>query len=402
MLCRLVAMAANVLQTFQELAVQFGWEQEVVNWCVDAGGLAAATINDFIMAATSESDWASIVNLIPNIQNKLQQTSRLRQAWKALRDATDDQDKLKRKRLDDVDLDSLLQQPVLDSLQDQFWVRYHLSLPPYLAPSDSLISRLSKELEKRVLSVRDVFKTKTQEQQIRRQKKRTDLGGKLTLIQEDDDEDIHVHESFHNYLEMLLTLMYAYSIAGGSRLASAPVQELRTTPSYEVVQCPLDIMMRYYYRAAHSVQKVPHTKQLTWLQHRDEAERARWVDQHRNTSMELGAIVHTTFYQRESMWEPPLDDDVSTQKQFGSPQPKTAGKGKGKEASKKAPADASAGSIASHFRDGTKLCAAFQTAKGCPKKECDKHLCAVVLSSGRVCGGRHAAVNHENVSTQKR
>ena len=127
---------------------------------------------------------------------------------------------------------SLLQQQQLDTLSEMFHVRYHISLPPWLAPSDALVSRLSKELEKRLLSVRDVVKSKTLEHQLRRQKKKVMLSEHITLLQDEQDEEAQGPHTVAAYLDALLTLLYAYAVARVSRLPTAPAVEskLRTRP----------------------------------------------------------------------------------------------------------------------------------------------------------------------------
>ena len=47
--------------------------------------------------------------------------------------------------------------------------------------------------------------------------------------------------------------------------------------------------------------------------------------------------------------------------------------------------------VAKTFRDGTKLCQQFQRG-ACKNRACkEKHVCASVMRSGRVCGGSHPA-----------
>ena len=392
-----------VRQAFEELAVQFGLEPSFAEWAVDPQGLGAASVNDFIFAADGEAGIGALVNTIPNVANKLLMTSRLRQTWRALRDATEAQEALKRKRVDDTDLDALLQQQVLDTLQDQFHARYHLTLPPHLAPADALVSRLAKELEKRVLSVRDVWKSRNQEHQLRRQKRRTALTDSLTLVQDEADDDPQVPHTVQCYLELLQTLLFAYSIAGVTRLPNAPQVESRTTDSTTVVQAPLDVLMRYFWRCAQKVQTVPGPRQLTWLTNKDEQERSRWVDVFRNSSMEFGQVVSQVFQQREAMWEIQDSEPPSPKKQQDR---SLSGAGKGSSSKGKGMGSGSKGmgqkaqsqpiQFAKAFRDGSLVCAAFNSSRGCALKEAcqEKHLCSVILQSGRVCGGRHTAFNH--------
>ena len=49
---------------------------------------------------------------------------------------------------------------------DQFWTRYKVSYPPHLEPADAGVSRLSREITKKLLIVRDVNKWRTMLHQV--------------------------------------------------------------------------------------------------------------------------------------------------------------------------------------------------------------------------------------------
>ena len=52
--------------------------------------------------------------------------------------------------------------------------------------------------------------------------------------------------------------------------------------------------------------------------------------------------------------------------------------------------------LAKQFRDGTKLCMAYQKNQ-CKNPNCSlRHACAAVTKSGRVCGGKHPACKCRN------
>ena len=55
-----------------------------------------------------------------------------------------------------ADLDSLLEDSELRDVKVAFWKRYHMRYPSEMHPADSLLSRLSRELSKRMLCVYDV------------------------------------------------------------------------------------------------------------------------------------------------------------------------------------------------------------------------------------------------------
>ena len=306
-------------QLFAALAAKFGWEDKVRDWMTDAKGLGAATLLDFLHAATTVEDVAAMVTA-DKADNKFLMKSRLRQAWLSLKQASEEQERIKRKGLDESDLDQLLTQPELDDMEARHWARYKMIWPPEIAPSDLLLSRLVRELGKRLLSVKEVLKVKTQAQQQRMSRKRTKMGDGIELIMgetmgEDSPRDVH------SYLAGLQTLMIAYSKAGCETRQGAKQLEPKGTDSTRVVQCPLDVVMRYYYRVQDRAVKCG---SLEWILSRDEADRAVWVDKYRNGADTLGEVIAQVMVMREAMWEVPL------QRAVHQPKLQVEGQGAGK------------------------------------------------------------------------
>ena len=142
-------------------------------------------------------------------------------------------------------MDDLLAASVLDDIEARHWARYKMTWPPEIAPGDTLISRIVRELEKRTLSVQEVFKVRTQSHQQRAVRKRTRVAEGLEMVSTSVDQD--ATPNLHNYMANLLTLLIAYSKAGSKLSADAPTAEPKTVDSTKVVECPLDVLMRYYY-----------------------------------------------------------------------------------------------------------------------------------------------------------
>ena len=109
-------------------------------------------------------------------------------------------------------MDDLLAASVLDDIETRHWARYKMTWPPALAPSDTLISRIVREIKKRTLSVQVVFKVRTQAHQQRDVRKRTRVAEGLEMISAAVDRD--ATPTLSNYMSNLLTLMVAYSKAG--------------------------------------------------------------------------------------------------------------------------------------------------------------------------------------------
>ena len=151
---------ASPQDIFTELGRKYDCDEKVISWMTHADGLAAKNLDAFIYAITTEAEVAGIVEAT-GVTNKFAQTSRIRQAWLALRKGKEEEASLKRKVADENDLDVLLPQPNVDSIADIFWDRYKIAYTPDVEPSDLLISRIVKEIEKRLLSLCDVWKVKT-------------------------------------------------------------------------------------------------------------------------------------------------------------------------------------------------------------------------------------------------
>ena len=368
-------------EAFDQLKEQFDLEPKVREWLTSDTGLAARSLSDFLHAASSEAEVKALVDAA-GAENKLLATSRLRQAWVSLKRARDQDEIIQRRGADESDLDQLLAQPVLDDLEARFWSRYHMSYPPDVAPADLVVSRACRELDKRLLSVRDVLKVKTQAQQQRSIPKRAKIGDGVEVITGEAD-DMGAARTTANYLHCLHTLLVAYAKAGTKPISGAPTPDARGGESWKVVECPLDILMRYLFRVQERASR-PGVS-FGWLKSRDEAERAVWVDRMRNSADPMGLIVHTTFISREAMWEPAAHSEAPPPPPpYRGDKEKGAGKGSQPKGVK----------YAKSLRDGTPVCQAFQTGK-CQNSQCKaRHVCAVLKNGGRVCGLRHPGKDH--------
>ena len=169
------------------------------------------------------------------------------------------------------------------------------------------------------------------------------------------------------------------------------------------VALPWDVPEAYYFRAARTAQSLPEEFRAAWIEKVDIAERAGWMSEFHEGNLTLGRVVQSVCTKRESHWEAPptiqvaqpnfpllpiLDAPSAGQQQHQPQQQKrtkTKGKGKGK-------AKPSTGTVATHLKDGKKVCADFQRSK-CYNKMCTKgiHNCGKVNKQGKVCGGWHSA-----------
>ena len=385
---------AQAVKLFEKLGSENGVDPKVTAWLTAPDGFNAKSLDDLLYACNEDGIENLIVAADPD--NHLLATSRLRQAWRTLKRARDAEEMVTRAGHDSMDMDDLLAASVLDDIEARHWARYKMTWPPNLAPSDTLVSRVVRELKKRTLSVQVVFKVRTQAHQQRDVRKRTRVAEGLEMISAAVDRD--ATPTLSNYMNNLLTLMVAYSKAGSEPRADAPASEPKTVDSTRIVECPLDVLMRYYYRVQDRAYALPHFKALAWIQRKDEAERTVWVDRFRNTTESLDDLTQHTMETREVMWELPPPDPRPP-----ADAPPGGGKGKGKRgkpslelASKAPPAVPPKGKRADALRDGTKLCHRYNQGK-CPYSEklCNwAHRCSMVKPNGDACGLAHPAVNH--------
>ena len=393
---------------FDELQKTYRLSAELRTWLTDQNGLNALTLNDFAYSMATESDAKTLVEAakVP-VDQQIQQTSRVRQAWACVRKTIADAEKVKARGRDDVDLDAMLPQQDLDDLHDKFYARYRLQFPAHVMPSEAVVSRLSKEVDKRLLTLRDVWKVRTQAQLLRAVRKTTVIGDGVAfqhqIPQEEPDRE---PQSLHVYLNKLFALLLGYAIVGAKVRAGAPSPELRSSDSTLCVEIPLDVLYKYYYRVKRFAESLPYSEALVQTLRRDEQEREMWIDAFRQSSDPLGVAIKTVFLQQIAVWQPPervvrapaLRETPTKRKAFAdaeeSPQKHKKGKGKG--------TDGARDKIHSGLfqltmgRDAKiSICSAFQYGKCTEAKAggtCSKgrHICARKLKAeGRVCGGMH-------------
>ena len=203
--------------------------------------------------------------------------------------------------------------------------------------------------------------------------------------------------TLHNYMANLLTLLIAYSKAGSKPRADAPLSEPKTGDSTKVVECPLDILMRYFYRVQDRAMTLPYHTAMPWIQRKDEAERTVWVDRYRNSSESLGEVILHTMTTREAMWELPTPEPRKVPERIDK------GGGKGRkgdlETSSKARPERPPPTLkkrADALQDGTPLCRLYNNGSCKSSKDCKyAHCCSVIKADGKVCSRNHAAKDHK-------
>ena len=318
------------------------------------------------------------------------QVARLRRAWLSLREAASESARLRATPEEaNADLDALLPTKDLAKARSAFWARHHFNLPAYALPSDQMLSRVLREFNMKLLTVRPLDKVQTQLAQISpataSKKGASDLNG---------------------YLINLRTLMVAYAIAG-SRPASGKVQptaETENSDPTDWMECPFEVVMRYYLRAEQKAMEVQAAKgpgpALAWLKARDHDDRSAWVEAHRQWGLSVGAAISSTTNKREATWltDTEIRNPVHTARPLPGPtgapkrtvQTASASSGWGASSSN---VEESPTKMPKNFTrelpNGKQFCWAWNREAGGCREPCPNrrmHLCGFYVRKGRACG----------------
>eukprot|EP00435_Cladocopium_sp_Y103_P025354 s2906_g6.t1 len=230
------------------------------------------------------------------------QAARVRRAWNAV-SLYYKNFEMDRSKVSTTDLDSLLDDSELRTHKQNSWVRYKLRFPTEQYPSDATVSRVTRELDKRMLCVTSVWKVKSLQWQLLTTSKKRKLGD--GLFTEEPELEEPGPKDVEHYLERLHTLMLAYALAGSSRLSGAPPakdEDVMGSDTTKFVGAPLDILLKYHSRAKRVVMQLAPGKRLSWLQTKDIEERSEWVSKYRESTRTLGTIIKETYEARDAHW----------------------------------------------------------------------------------------------------
>ena len=381
----------SIQETMETLALNFSIDSVVVKALLET---KIQNLEEFRFLFEDESKVDTFLAKIPLGEDRLIQGSRLRRAWTAvmLYYKTQDQD---RSKISLSDLDTMLADSELRDVKSSFWVRYRMRYPPEIHPADATLSRVSRELSKRMLCVYSLWKVRTLQYQLHTtQKKRKLAEGLYTEEVEDDDRAPHDWES---YMDRMLSLMLAYAMAGVTPRADvrdASAEKSLGAESTNFVEVPLDVVMAYYYRAKRQSSLLPLSQPLAWLESRDLEDRSVWVSRFRESSKTLGEVIKETITARDAHWVPHLASGVTRSE--ATRQPQSPSQPTSAPASQLTLGKSIAGKkVARIMKDGTKLCASFQQGQCKAKSPCPQgvHRCGVVTRGDRVCGlSSHGAI----------
>eukprot|EP00971_Amphidinium_carterae_P224238 4448918-Amphidinium_carterae.1 len=148
----LPAHAADPCALFTSLCAQFRIEDAVVaEHLVTTVG--CVSFEDFKHLVTDAAKLDDVVNAVPALpaSKRPLMAARLRQAWTSVNSTSLEAAAAQKRGLEQHDLDLLLSESIILDLHKAFWGRHKVTFSAFEEPSDYLISRVTKELDKRLL-----------------------------------------------------------------------------------------------------------------------------------------------------------------------------------------------------------------------------------------------------------
>ena len=209
--------------------------------------------------------WVSKIGLT---DDKMVQVARLRRAWSAvsLFYQTAEQD---RSKVVAADLDSMLDEGELRDSKTAFWKRYRLKFPTEVHPADTTVSRVSRELSKRMLCVFNLWKVKTLHIIPAHNQSEEDGSWERTSTPRRSDEDEPCQSQCgvlpRSPLHPPSWPMPFAGVACHRRDAVCwmPTKEATLgADSTEFSAVPLDVCMSYWFRAKRTCYQVPLAKRM--------------------------------------------------------------------------------------------------------------------------------------------
>ena len=370
-------------ETLTDLTKSFNWSDELKKKLAET---PMESLEDFRFYWTAEPEiTAWFTTHVGKFQNDTLQMARLKRAWVAirkqgeLRDADKSQSQV-------VDMDEMLDADTLHERKMAFWVRYRLQFPAEITPSDQLISRCSREMEKVLLMVFNIWLVRNLMYQVTSTRKKHKVGDHLWTDVDPEEEEAH-QQGISEYLSKLHTYLLALAIAGIGAAPGAPAASSETlgADTTHYVKVPLDVVLAYYYRSARVADLWPHGERLGRIQRLCCEERAEWVTLFRAGRLTLGQVIRQVMQKRDAHWVGPLHITRTLPVSLKPAASRTSGTDAPTSGGQESPP----GKLQLTMKDGTKLCQAFNSGKGCKNNRCRiEHRCGRLLKNGTVCGSR--------------
>ncbi len=176
---------------YAALEAKWGWGPEVTKYLREE--LECETLHDLLGALKSARDWDEFyradIKLPAGAQVSRTKRSRVSQCHEHLIKTQKTAADIKAKGEEAVDFDKLLGTEIIKKKIQAFWDRHRLNAPIKKMPGDTLISRTSKEIERRFLHVTDLMKIKGVIWERRAETKKEKVGEQLYMERTPDSQD---------------------------------------------------------------------------------------------------------------------------------------------------------------------------------------------------------------------
>jgi hypothetical protein len=138
-------------ETFEAMAVQFDFDPRIAQAILDHGVTDLETFS--WLFTKPEEVGPALVDQFKDVDKPLAQVAKVRRAWAACKAYVSSREASRSKAATE-DLDEVLAGKDLAGIKNAFFRRYRMTYPPDLLPSDRLVSRLYREIQKRWMSSR--------------------------------------------------------------------------------------------------------------------------------------------------------------------------------------------------------------------------------------------------------
>ena len=370
-------------EIFTELQDRFSYEKPITELIISKG---LTTLAEFSHYCNDTADVVAtfITPIATKLTNERLMGARLKMAWTAV---VAGEKAKETASIEGVVLDEeeLLPATSLANIKGAFFKRYHWMPPPEQQPSDKLLSKLSRALQKKSLEVMSVHNVKTLFNQRSSTSKRMKVAQNLWVGSVGDEDVAAPVEDWNAYSEHLLVYLIGLAMVGATPVSPSPATpESLATDTTDYVQFPCNLAWRYHARAVQCAKRYPETNRLAVVSSLDLHERAEWAQRFANSDETLGKVVQKIYLERATHWaQTPL---VGAAGHVSARPPEPEFPPSAPAASLPKPSS----KLATELRDGQPLCAAWQrgkcsqqSARDCPQGQ---HRCAHKLRSGRVCG----------------
>ena len=271
------APADPVRAIFEKLADEYKFSSKIVDKFVS---LKLESLADFRFFVEPESEIEkAFIDGIPDLDQPRLQLARVRHAWSACVAETKAGEARKMKEAEKADDEEFVLPPGrIDEMKQAFFKRYHLCLTPGEWPSDRLLSKVWKQLDKRSLEVQDLWLVKSLTYQKTTPVKKRKVAEGLWAQDDTDDHDREGGTDMSSYFQRMRIYFMALAIVGASHRQGAPgAPETLGVDSANYVLLPWDLLQKYQVRAEKAAGQSPLASRIQAIIQLDTEERAEWA-----------------------------------------------------------------------------------------------------------------------------